>query len=103
MVMPSKAPVIIFYLEPQLAPGASAGGKIRVFCRALKPVLDLSRNGIQRTLGPHNHQWGTHPSDPPPATWVGVSPVHRPHVTSIVDSRKRKYVLEIGKDSEDRK
>ena len=67
--MPLKGPITVFDLGPWLAPGGLSGVKFQVVCRALKPVLDLSRNGLQRAfglLGPHNRQWGTRPSDPLP-------------------------------------
>ena len=66
------------------------GVKFEGSCRALKPILGLSGNGLQRAfclLGPAER----------------AAPVQRPHVTSILASGKRLDGLEIGKDKEDRR
>ena len=76
------------------------GVKFGVFCRALKPVLSLSKKGFG-LRGPHNRQWGKHPSAPLPPP--GYAPVQRPHVTSIMASGRRASRLKIGKDRKDRK
>ena len=84
--MPPRGSIVASDLGPLLAGGGGTPLEVKfeVFCRALKPVLSLSRNGLQRAFGllePHNHQRGTRSLPPPPP--LGYAPVQRPHVTSI--------------------
>ena len=74
--MSPKAVTVLIW-DPSSFREASAGVKFDVFCRALKPALGLSGNGLQQAfglLGPHNGQWGRALTPPPPparsAPWV---------------------------------